>query len=699
MQINNLILKNFGCIKDSTFKFTKGINLILGDNGTGKSHILKALAFLLINYTQKAIENYCNWNSNSFILKMNLTHLQKNFDFKYKYNRTNNKLDRELYINEHYYKGQDVINILTEYFDPSLCKASIISFQGKIDLIDAKPAERRESLKKIRNLDFDKQVKELDNEIKEIEDGKLFEVNNEILILKNRDYTFSELEKLPFDKTVYLSLQEEFTVIQDKINSIQKDIEFYNKLILQKQHYERNIQDIKNDNLKLQEFVEQSEKDILTSEAILNSDLEENLRKLKEELNQDFEIYKRNLENEISSIKLIRVPSFNKDELSQARDKVTKQFNLWSSYDKQYELCLKGKCPTCGHIFDSDETDKYKKLAKDAEIKLTELKNHVLKLEKQELFFHERKDKAFALKSKKEKLQLQLDAEIKNIQNKKDKILQNIQQEKKDIELLKKENQTIIDMCEKSINKTIEDIRKNKEKILEIKSLIKELKIPLSVPEVSKEDTVKLNEIQVKIDSYNHIVEQNKLITKQNIKLKEQKEQDEKKLKEYRKERDELMKSIQDLKRGKLILQKEFPNFVISTMVGDIETGINDLVNRIYDGRYEVKIKENKGGIEVLYGQKKSSIETASGFEKGLFNFGYKHAFSQIAGLGILLLDEIDAFASEKNSEKLFTVIGQLNNLYKQVFIITHKPAIQEVLSRDYHATVFEMINGNVIKY
>jgi len=183
-------------------------------------------------------------------------------------------------------------------------------------------------------------------------------------------------------------------------------------------------------------------------------------------------------------------------------------------------------------------------LAKDAEIKLIKLKDCVLELEKQESFFHEQKDKAFALKLKKEKLQLQLDAEIKNIQNKKDKILQNIQQEKKDIEHLKKENQIIIDKCKKSINKAVEDIRRNKERILEIKNLIKEFKIPLSIPEVSKEDTVKLNEIRVKIDSYNHIIEQNKLITKQNIKLKEQKEQDEKKLKEYRKERDELMKSI-----------------------------------------------------------------------------------------------------------------------------------------------------------
>ncbi len=41
--LESLKLKNFTCFKEAEFKFSPGINVIIGKNGTGKTHIMKAM--------------------------------------------------------------------------------------------------------------------------------------------------------------------------------------------------------------------------------------------------------------------------------------------------------------------------------------------------------------------------------------------------------------------------------------------------------------------------------------------------------------------------------------------------------------------------------------------------------------------------------------------------------------------------------
>lgn len=49
MRINSIELINFRSHKNSKFNFTEGINLILGNNGDGKSSILEAIELCLFN--------------------------------------------------------------------------------------------------------------------------------------------------------------------------------------------------------------------------------------------------------------------------------------------------------------------------------------------------------------------------------------------------------------------------------------------------------------------------------------------------------------------------------------------------------------------------------------------------------------------------------------------------------------------------
>jgi predicted ATP-binding protein involved in virulence len=50
MNIKSLRVQNFKCFEDKSFEFSEGFNLIVGDNGTGKTAVLDALQLAVANY-------------------------------------------------------------------------------------------------------------------------------------------------------------------------------------------------------------------------------------------------------------------------------------------------------------------------------------------------------------------------------------------------------------------------------------------------------------------------------------------------------------------------------------------------------------------------------------------------------------------------------------------------------------------------
>ena len=67
MYIKKLIIKNYKSIKDETFIFNKGINVLVGKNNAGKSNIVLALNEILGDkYNATSYEDkifYCNENN------------------------------------------------------------------------------------------------------------------------------------------------------------------------------------------------------------------------------------------------------------------------------------------------------------------------------------------------------------------------------------------------------------------------------------------------------------------------------------------------------------------------------------------------------------------------------------------------------------------------------------------------------------
>ena len=48
LKLNKLILNNFMCVEHAELDFNDGVNLIVGNNGQGKSTVLQAVALCLL---------------------------------------------------------------------------------------------------------------------------------------------------------------------------------------------------------------------------------------------------------------------------------------------------------------------------------------------------------------------------------------------------------------------------------------------------------------------------------------------------------------------------------------------------------------------------------------------------------------------------------------------------------------------------
>ena len=152
---------------------------------------------------------------------------------------------------------------------------------------------------------------------------------------------------------------------------------------------------------------------------------------------------------------------------------------------------------------------------------------------------------------------------------------------------------------------------------------------------------------------------------------------------------------IEDWKLGVKVLKTEFPVYVISRVIKDIEKSMNEFLKRTYP-KYRVEVQDKKNALRIVYGPKKKDVSLASGFEQQVFSLSFMYAISHAIGNKCLLLDEADSQSSDSNSEKLYNVIGSLveQKLFTQLFVISHKPLIHELLLNQYDADIIEFKNG-----
>ncbi|MCL2115216.1 MAG: AAA family ATPase [Methanobrevibacter sp.] len=287
MIFNKLRLKNFKSHENTVINLEPCVNLIIGENGAGKTTILEAISFVLFKqYTTKKIADLVKTNKNKNPKETMEVSLEFNVDGKdYKIIRkisklsSNNKItiksDVKLLIKEgnEYYsitRGDKLVNNEIQTIlnmDSELFLNAIYIRQGEIaDLIGKTPSEKKKLIAKLLRIDslekawnnilpliniYENQKSELKGKISSINELKE-ELGNKKLILndlsqRSQNYEL-ELKSLEKEKQEYSlkksNMESEKTVFETLNNNLANETEIIEKLVADKLNFQKQFDDI-----------------------------------------------------------------------------------------------------------------------------------------------------------------------------------------------------------------------------------------------------------------------------------------------------------------------------------------------------------------------------------------------------------------------------------------------------------------------
>ena len=131
-------------------------------------------------------------------------------------------------------------------------------------------------------------------------------------------------------------------------------------------------------------------------------------------------------------------------------------------------------------------------------------------------------------------------------------------------------------------------------------------------------------------------------------------------------------------------LQGVFSKYVMLYFVRKLEGVINKILGEVYSKVFIVRFSiETRGiGLEVVRGEAISPVTSLSGFEGALVNVAYALALSLLFGSSIFMLDEVDAQASDQNSEYMYSCLEKIFKRFNTVSLISHhREAVLRVFS------------------
>ena len=262
MIFTKLKLNNFKSHQNTSIEFNKGISVIVGENGAGKSTILEAISFALFKqHTAKRIDDLVRNNAN--VMSVELEFVSNGKEYRIVREKKSN-LKSSIYTKTstdggfvHICTGDKEVNEEIRQIldiDSDLFLNAIYIRQGEIaELVDKNPAEKKLLIAKLLGIDsLEKAWKNLlpiindyENKLAELK-GKLFNSKD---LKEEYDHKMDELKSL---KNNGHELEEQ---IEDVTNSLREISESKRDMETEKEIYEnlvRNLETEKNNLSKLE---------------------------------------------------------------------------------------------------------------------------------------------------------------------------------------------------------------------------------------------------------------------------------------------------------------------------------------------------------------------------------------------------------------------------------------------------------------
>ena len=263
MKIKELNINGFGKLKDKNIKFNEGINVIIGENESGKSTLLKFITSIFYGISKnkrgKSIldyEKFKPWDSEIYSGKIKykldnnnefevyrdfnkkspeiynnfgdditaLFSVGKNKEIPYFYEQT--KIDEDLFVNSTAVMQNDVrIDKLTQNM--------IIQKISNLATTGADNISYKKSIEKLNK----KQLEEIGTE--RSQDRPINKINNELINLKNEKNNLEEINDEKYE------IEKEIKLIKNNLNNLENENNFLNKLKKIKNNYLIENQKIK----------------------------------------------------------------------------------------------------------------------------------------------------------------------------------------------------------------------------------------------------------------------------------------------------------------------------------------------------------------------------------------------------------------------------------------------------------------------
>lgn len=703
MFIKQANLKNFGVVSEASFNFTEGITVFSGNNGEGKSTFLKAIAMLNYNHYALTLKDYIKWGEESFTISCIFMHNNKEYENFLTYSEKKGS-SRILKCGSEEYYNSDALAKLDSILDFKRAISATISFEGEVDLINTTPSERREYLKSIYDLSFKSQLATIENDITTSK-SEIQRLNGELVSLEGQTFYYAEMLPLPFDENKYKDLEKDAEILSGKIALIQAKLTEQNKIREEMRKLESDIlggeRSVENQKNKIENLccaIKTLEEEIANyPKRIDSSHIEVTYRQKLDEFADMVKNVQANLatnEEELKSLESQRdaLSYSSNDEFALVKSLSSAESALKSAEKKMKDM-ESGICPTCGHPYESSEiglveaeVNLQKGLIETYTKSLADMREVKHNLESVKTKIDALNREIATLKSNESSYQMRIESQTKMMESDISNYEQRVMLEKKH----KEEN---LSSTKENYLEAVEYLDKLEFTLQELKTRI--VPVPETSSLVEEENHLKgeKKSIESYLDSYKNIVATNTERARGNERTKQSERIRDEKKSCVTKTLETEQENLERYTLAKKVLSKEFPSYVLSKMVSELSFYVNEFLSKVYP-KFQITIEESKNSLSILYGENKSEVKSASGFEKQVFSFAYKFALGRIQNYGILFLDEVDSSASVENSQKFYETLGKMDSYFKQVFVITHKPEIKDILYNDYQATIYTVEKG-----
>jgi len=688
MTILKLELENFMNIAKADLDFKNGINVISGKNGAGKSAVLEAIAFCMVERRRgDSWKDYIRSGTTGFKIHLLIQKSAAKADvveFRYEGNIKQGATSKQIIYQGKTYVNSECSDFIKDTFDSEMLENIIFTLQDSKPVTHQTPLERRTIFKKIFNSNFTTAVEKIkaDIEQKEAESTTLaYEIN----AIKSKTYPKVRLESMdPQELSVYLTEQSK---IEDKMKESTFDNEFNTLYLSNREVFEKYVLpsylNTRDDVTKLEKEIGDSlvktefcERDIRAGEARLNT-LDINISGLKLKI----EALEKSLDSESDSIGDLE------KTLQGLRARIREAQVLRSISNTHLETHKKGKCDACGQ--DCDITR-----IQELETGVKVISRHIQDLISDENQVTAQHTSCVArvkeigktlddLRNTLYRENVGVEKTTKNLENNRREITQD--------RLSTQSLQTILQEKTRELCRIEPEVDQKETWLKENESRWQALET--SDPAIYEEQ---LKGIRAKIQDYNQRLTSRLEREAFNKKLDEQIQKDSDQVQKLSEKINTLDLEIKNLEFVKMFYETTFPNFINSKACTLLESYMNNFLSTTKEG-FQFKLLSTKKGIDFLYKADPASewlnVKLASGFETSVSNLAFKCAVAFSYQSGLLVLDEPDAYSSESNSERLFETLTSINDGFEQMIIITHKTQAMEFL-KENGANIYKVTDG-----